>query len=120
MPVLATALLAVVLHPAAQPSPARARFEEGQRRERAGDLAGAEAAYRETLRLAPRMAGAHDRLGFVLGQLGRTREALDEFRRAAEADPKLFDAQYHLGATLWWTGDPTSAVIALRKAVALD
>jgi len=65
------------------------------------------------------MAEAHDRLGFVLGQLGRTDEALDEFRRAVEANPKLFDAQYHLGATLWWTKDPAGAVVALRSALAL-
>ncbi len=50
------------------------------------------------------MARAHDRLGFVLGQQGRTVEAVERFREAVRLDPKLADAHYHLGATLWWMG----------------
>ena len=49
------------------------------------------------------MASAHDRLGFVRGEQGRTEEALAGFAKAVALDPTLFDAQYHLGATLWWT-----------------
>ena len=66
---------------------------------------------------APRFAEAHDRLGFVLGQLNRTDEAIDEFRLAISQDPKLFDAQYHLGATLWWTGDAAACAGPLAAAV---
>ena len=86
----------------------REQYQAGLARERDKDWNAAAAAYSEALRLAPGMAEAHDRLGYVLGQLGRTDEALDEFRRAVEANPKLFDAQYHLGATLWWTKDPAA------------
>ena len=47
------------------------------------------------------MARAHDRLGFVLGQQGRTVEAVEHFREAVRLDPKLADA-LSPGATLWW------------------
>ena len=30
-------------------------------------------------------------------------EALRQFEEAVQLDPALFDAQYHLGATRWWT-----------------
>ena len=51
------------------------------------------------------MAHACDRLGFALGQQGRTADAIARFRQAAAMSPQLFDAHYHLGATLWWTRD---------------
>ena len=84
------------------------------------DLDAAARAYSEAIRLDPRMAVAHDRLGFVYGLQGRTADAIAEFERARECDPKLFDAQYHLGATLWWTGDNARALEALAVAVRLQ
>ena len=42
------------------------------------------------------------------------------FETAVRLDPQLFDAQYHLGATLWWTkeidahGAPLEAALALQ------
>ena len=57
------------------------------RQEKAGDLAAAAEAYREALRLAPRFAEAHDRLGFVLGRLGQTEDALDGVPPRDEANP---------------------------------
>ena len=47
-------------------------------------------------------------------------EAIAAFERAAAVDPTLFDAQYHLGATLWWTGQAARALAPLRRAVALE
>ena len=61
-----------------------------------------------------------DRLGYQLGQAGKTEEAIARFREAARLAPTLFDAQYHLGATLWWTKQPEEALPALRTAVKLD
>ena len=42
----------------------------------------------------------------------KTRSPL--FRKAVPLDPRLFDARYHLGATLWWTGDAAGALPELR------
>src|SRR6185369_14735939 len=58
---------------------ARALIETGLVREREKDFPAAAAAYAKAIEYAPRMAEAHDRLGFVLGQQGRTGEALLEF-----------------------------------------
>src|SRR5678815_1318494 len=58
---------------------ARAHYSRGTALEAQHDLAGAEAEYRAALETDPAMAGAHDRLGFVLGKLGRTADAIAEF-----------------------------------------
>src|SRR6266850_2032040 len=62
---------------------------------------------------------AHDRLGFVLGAQGRTDEAIAEFEQAIAIRPSFFDAQYHLGATLWWTKQVDRARVVLGRAVTL-
>ena len=75
----------VAAAPAAVPAAeARRLVAAGLAQEKAGDLAAAAESYRAALRAAPRFAEAHDRLGFVLGQQGRTEEAIAEFRRAME------------------------------------
>src|SRR4051812_6376020 len=100
------------------PRSAEARYYLGIVREQQRDLAGAEAEYRQAVALAP-LAAAHDRLGFVLGQRGKTEDAIAEFERAVAIDPNLADAQYHLGATRWWTKRPDLARAPLEAAVRL-
>jgi tetratricopeptide (TPR) repeat protein len=96
-----------------------AQLDAGRALEAKNDLPGALEAYQRAVAAAPGDAVARDRLGFVLGRLGRTGEALAAFAKAAELDPKLFDAQYHLGATRWWTHDLKGALEPLRTAVRL-
>ena len=50
---------------------------------------------------------------------GATDDAIAEFERAVALDPRLVDAQYHLGATLWWTKQIDAPRRALERAVAL-
>ena len=95
---------------ALDPASADAHYMLGWLREQDKDLAAAETEYVAALALAPSRAEIHDRLGFVRGEQGRTDEALAGFRKAVQLDPKLFDARYHLGATLWWTGDAAGAL----------
>ena len=95
-------------------------FARGVELERHGNWSGAAAAFEAALERAPDMARACDRLGFALGQLGRTADAIARFRQAAAMSPQLFDAHYHLGATLWWTRDLDGALAALQRAVAID
>src|SRR5829696_5373745 len=85
--------------PTADAAAATGLFARGVDLERTGDWAGAAAAFEGALQRDPAMARACDRLGFALGQLGRTAEAIARFRQAAAMAPQLFDAHYHLGAT---------------------
>ena len=98
---------------------AEAHFLMGLLCERLKDFTAAATAYATAIGYAPRMAQARDRLGFVLGQQGKTAEALRQFEEAIHVDPTLFDAQYHLGATRWWTRDFAGALPALEAAVRL-
>ena len=69
------------------PGSAEAHYVLGAVREEQKDLNAAERAYRSALRYDPDLAEAHDRLGFVLGRLGRThllavRRHLEQAREA--------------------------------------
>ena len=63
------------------------QFAHGIELERKGDWAGAAAAFEAALAHDPAMARACDRLGFALGQLGRTSDAIARFREAAALSP---------------------------------
>src|SRR5215212_1228958 len=65
-------------------------FARGLELERTADWAGAAAAFEAAFAQAPDMARACDRLGFALGQLGRTADAIARFRQAAALSPQLF------------------------------
>jgi Tfp pilus assembly protein PilF len=54
---------------------------------RLGDLAAADAAYREALRLNPRLIAAHQALGELALRRGQSQEAFDSFRAALHHDP---------------------------------
>src|SRR5688572_21989984 len=95
MVAIVVASIAIVAQTAASPSP----IEVGRDLEARNDLQGALVAYQRAVEASPRDAVARDKLGFLLGRLGRTEEALAAFVQATELDPNLFDAQYHLGAT---------------------
>src|SRR4051812_17104042 len=77
----------------------------------------ARTAIERVLAADPGSAAAHDRLGYVLGLQGRTEDAIAEFERAVALQPNLADAQYHLGATRWWTKqiDAARAARARRR-----
>ena len=70
------------------PASAEAHFLLGLLKERQKDLPAAAAAYVKTIGYAPQMAEARDRLGFVLGQQGQTREAITRFEEAVQLDPR--------------------------------
>ena len=67
---------------------ARRHYLLGTESEARRDLDAAARAYTEAIRVDPRMAVAHDRLGFVYGLQGRTADAIAEFERARECDPE--------------------------------
>jgi protein O-GlcNAc transferase len=65
-----------------------------------GELARAEEALRREARAYPESANAHNTLGVVLVQQGRTTEALGAFRAALRADPAHAEASNNAGNAL--------------------
>jgi len=58
-------------------------------------------------------------MGQVLESLGRWAAAVDAYRRAAQAEPTSFDAQFALAMALQRSSRPAEAVTAYRAALAL-
>jgi tetratricopeptide (TPR) repeat protein len=94
-----------------------AAFAEALRIQEAGRLAEAEAAYRDVLVLAPKMAEAHNNLGNVLKDLGRPEDALVCYARALELKPELFQALNGEGQALWALGRADAAIAAYQRAL---
>ncbi|HVH46336.1 MAG TPA: tetratricopeptide repeat protein, partial [Labilithrix sp.] len=94
-----------------------AKLAEGRSRELDSKDEGAEAAYREAIRLAPNRGEAHVLLGTLLQRTGK--DGLASLRRAAELDPHDPVAQLELGHA--FAADPTlraDATGAFERAVA--
>ena len=101
------------------PSSADARYMIGWMREQAKDYEGAAADYESALAAPRGERRSTTASASCCGQQGRTDEGVAEFRQAVGLDPRLFDARYHLGATLWWTGEAAAALPELEAAVRL-
>ncbi len=89
----------------------------GLRLHQAGDIAAAEAAYREAIRLAPGEPAAHHLLGLCLKRSGRIAESAAALGRAAAASPRDPDILADLGLALRATGDRDGARTAFRRAL---
>ncbi len=84
------------------------------------DLAGAEAACREALRLDPKFALAHANLGNVLLARQDPIGAEAAFREALRLDPKVAVVHYNLGRLLVGKQDQAGAEAAFGEALRLD
>lgn len=90
-------------------------LELGRARDQAGDVKGALAAFRESVRLAPFYAQPRWQLGNALLRSGQRDEALAELRRAAASEPKLLPS----AISLTWrvlSEDPQAVAQALQPA----
>ena len=58
-------------------------------------------------------------LGFAQSHLGKNAEAVTAYKKAAQLDPKWFEAQQNLGLALAKSGDLPAAAAALKIAVTL-
>ena len=87
---------------------------------RAGDLDGAEAAYRRTLELWPTSDEALNNLGNLLAMQGRFDEALKSYRNAEEADPRNAAAYFNASQVHTRLFDYRAASDAVARASALD
>ncbi|MFH1278384.1 MAG: tetratricopeptide repeat protein [Candidatus Eisenbacteria bacterium] len=88
--------------------------------ERMGDLAAAEKAVREGLGRIGREAELRDRLGDLLEKQGREEEAMAEYRRSVEIDPRYSVAWNDIGLLLYHQGKIEEALETWRKILAYD
>ncbi|HWP67263.1 MAG TPA: tetratricopeptide repeat protein [Candidatus Limnocylindria bacterium] len=102
---------------ALDPACASAHFNLAVAMLQAGDLAAAETHYRKALPGRP-AAETHNGLGFVLGRQGRTEEAIAEFRKAIEIDPRYTPAYNNLAEALAREGKLAEAAEYYRRSLA--
>jgi len=84
------------------------------------DLADAERAYREAIRLDPKNAEGYTGLGAVLAQRGKDKEAVAAFEAAIERAPESSRAYSGLAVARIGLGDIQGAREAFETAVSLD
>lgn len=109
--------------PIARPAPvpptpaARAALMRGLASHKAGDLSGAETAYREAAAAAPGWADPLVNLGAALRSQGRKPERLDVLQRAVDIAPDNADALNNYGNALRDAGRLDEAIEAYRRGL---
>ena len=73
------------------------------------DFAGAEQEYKKALQLAPASSEVHFGYGNFLVAMGRTEEALNEFRNALQSDPLSLNVLTNIAWALYVAGRQTEA-----------
>ena len=94
-------------------------LQEGLARQRAGDLAGAEAIYGAILKRRPRESMAKTLLGLTLCQGERFEDGVKLLRDAIRIDDRAF-SHFSLGEALASKGRLTEAVPAFRRSIHLQ
>lgn len=103
-----------------QPNEAELHARLGQLLTRAGDFAGAAAAYRKAVAIEPGSTEYRRGLADALDAGGNSREAVDILRELAVQAPRDGELQARLGHVLIRSGDLSGAEAVLRVAVTLD
>jgi Flp pilus assembly protein TadD len=104
----------------ANPADLGAWTDLGRELRLAGDLEGAEAAFRRAIALDPKAFPPLLGLGLTLKAQGRLAETAEAVRRAIRADPTSADAFNNLGNVLGALGRSTPALMAYRAALRRD
>ncbi len=115
-PVMGLALAAGLIH--AQ-SDVKQLYEAAQQARAAGDLAGAEARYRDVIRRAPQLAHAYHNLGIVFFMERKYQEATDALAKAVHLNPRLAKAHFMLGLARYELYQPEGAAQAFQAALHL-
>lgn len=97
----------------------QALIAKGDKSLAARDYAEAMSCYHDVLAVDPRNAKVRNNLGGALWQLGRYKDAEDQFRRAIDLRPTYVDAHCNLGSLLRVMGHFVESETALRRAVKL-
>ncbi|MHB9154558.1 MAG: glycosyltransferase family 117 protein [Endomicrobiales bacterium] len=91
--------------------------QEAFRRYRAGDRAGARAAYARMLEWYPSDAPALVNAGVIEKEMKNTAGAVEYYRRATAADPGFAEGYYNLAVIAWENGDWALAAENFRKVL---
>jgi tetratricopeptide (TPR) repeat protein len=102
----------------AQSAQVQQLFQQGAAAMRSGQPAAAEHAFREAVRLEPRLPEAHTDLALVLGREGKLDEAIDTLRQSLVLSPVQPGANLYLGIFLFQTNHAAEARTALQQATA--
>ncbi len=94
-------------------------IELGLRHHRAGELAQAEAIYRQILSTIPDQPEATNLLGALAFQVGRLDVSIPLLRRAIEIKPQLPEAHANLGSALLQNGQYDDAIALFRHAISM-
>ena len=97
---------------------ARAAFDQAMAAHRAGDVDGAERAYRKALRAEPAFAEAHYNLAHLMQAAGRIEEAVAGYRRALALRPRMAVAHNNLANALRLQGRADEALATTRRRCA--
>ena len=105
------------------PSPAKAsislRFNLARALSLMGDVAGATAAFEETIRRAPDDLDARLKLGDLLGSSGEYEGALTQYREVLARDPRVADARFGYAGALVGLGRGKEALDSLAESARL-
>ena len=93
---------------------AREQYEMGRALEEDGAPGAAIAAYRNAVRLDPKLRDAHFRMGRLFAAVGQHGAAVPEFAAEVQLDPGNTRAARELGISLAHAGDTTSAIRQLE------
>ena len=97
-----------------------AYFQLGKVSRDLGKTVRAEAAYRQSVKLAPGSPGAHVMLGVTLREMGRLGESLDAYSTGLAIRPAIPAAQYNRAQALLSDDRKAEALAGLAVAVHLD
>jgi tetratricopeptide (TPR) repeat protein len=88
--------------------------QDAQQKQRAGDLEGAAAEYRQFLKLHPEATAIHSNLGAALAGLGRFEEAISEYKIALKQSPDLVAGRLNLALCYYKMGRIEDAATELE------
>lgn len=94
--------------------------QDAQQKQRAGDLEGAVAEYKQFLQMYPEATAIHSNLGAALADLGRFEEAISEYKIALKQSPSLVQARLNLALCYYKMGRIDDAATELEKVHAED
>ncbi|MFD0738184.1 type IV pilus biogenesis/stability protein PilW [Lysobacter koreensis] len=97
---------------------ALAHVQLAQQRLAAGDLAGAQSAAKQGLKLDPRSADAHTVMALALDRVGKPADAGDHYRRAAELAPERGGTLNNYGTWLCSNGRAAESLAWFEQALA--
>jgi tetratricopeptide (TPR) repeat protein len=112
---------ALLLGACEKPKEQEAKYtEHGKSLYDKGDLVKATLEFKNALQINPLASVPQYYLGLIAEKQRNVGAALDAFRKAADADPKNFDANLKAGQMVLMTGDADAALGYAEKVVALE